>query len=50
MGGFVSLQGTSDQVKGGLVNRVIVTLMYLVCYPDFVTIPQSKWNATLWCK
>lgn len=43
-------QGTNDQVKGGLVNHVVVALIYLVCYPDFVTIPQSKWNDPIWCK
>ena len=43
------LQYTNNQVKCSLVGHV-VTLICLVCYPDFVTIPQSKWNDPIWCK
>lgn len=37
-------------IKDGLVSHAVVTLIYLVCYLDFVTIPQSKWNDPIWCK
>lgn len=44
------LQGTNNQIKCSLVDHVVVTLICLVCYPDFVTMPQSKWNDPTWCK
>lgn len=44
------LQVTNNQIKCSLVDHVVVTLICLVCYPDFVTMPQSKWNDPTWCK